>query len=349
MASAYSNADGMMLPVGLEWPSVSAWLMAFLSKASAAARRAPVVPWRLRIPLQRAEVEPLRGGDDGGNELEPRRALHLLAERAPQRVGDVGLAALEHGEPGHVLGHDLPHQALDGRRLAPVAVVRLEHQLDAGIERRELVRSGPDRRFLEALVADLLDVLLRHDPTGSGGGRGVERQEIRPRLLQPETHPVRVDDLDRRHLLLQKLGGGAAVALEAELHVFGGQGIAVVKDDTLPQHELVAQAVLGHGPGLRQRRRHGIARHRLHHGVVQRVEHLHDGDDAGVLGGVEPRRGDRDVHRPRHLVRTLGSRGRRGEKAGEQDEGDSQDQRRAPSLQGVLPSCTSNGVHERCS
>ena len=39
MASAYSNADGMMLPVGLEWPSVSAWLMAFLSKASAAASR----------------------------------------------------------------------------------------------------------------------------------------------------------------------------------------------------------------------------------------------------------------------------------------------------------------------
>ncbi len=39
MASAYSNADGMMLPVGLEKPSVSAWLMASLSKASAAARR----------------------------------------------------------------------------------------------------------------------------------------------------------------------------------------------------------------------------------------------------------------------------------------------------------------------
>src|SRR6266540_1360072 len=39
MARAYSKADGMIAPVGLEWPRVSAWLIAFLSKASAAASR----------------------------------------------------------------------------------------------------------------------------------------------------------------------------------------------------------------------------------------------------------------------------------------------------------------------
>ena len=53
--------------------------------------------------------------------------------------------------------------------LAPVLVERLEDQLHARRERDELVGSGADRRLLEALVADLLDVLLGHDPAGAGG------------------------------------------------------------------------------------------------------------------------------------------------------------------------------------
>ena len=161
-----------MLPVGLEWPRVSAWLMAFLSKASAAASRT------------RRSCH----GDFGshccgpksshcvaeitvGTSLRPGGALDLLAERAAQRVRHVHLAALEHGQAREVLGDHLPHQALDRRGLPPVAVVRLEDQLDARVERRELVGPGADRRLLEALVADLLDVLLGHDP-GRAGGRG---------------------------------------------------------------------------------------------------------------------------------------------------------------------------------
>ena len=223
--------------------------------------------------------------DDGRHELEPRRALDLLAERAPQGVCDVDLAALQHREPGEILRHHAPDHFLDGGRLPPVAVVRLEDQLDAGIERRELVRSRADRRLLEALVADLLEVLLRHDPSGARRGRGVEREEVGPRLLELEAHPVRIDDLDRGHLVLQELRGGAAVALEAELHVLRGERIAVVEHDALAQDELVAESVLGHGPRLGERRGHGVARHGLHHGVVQRVEHLHDRDDPGCSAG----------------------------------------------------------------
>ena len=88
----------------------------------------------------------------------------------------------------------------------------------------------------------------------------------------------------RGHPLLEELGRGAPVALEGELHVLGGEGVAVVEHDALAEHELVAEAVLGDmdhdsasdgamalpGIGFTMR-------------VVHRVQHLHDRDDPGVL------------------------------------------------------------------
>ena len=70
-------------------------------------------------------------------------------------------------------------------------------------------------------------------------------------------------------------------------HVRGVQGIAVVEDETVPSTHTRSPAIPGHRPGFRQRRRQGTTGHRRHHGAVQRVE---DGDDAAVLGGIEPRR-----------------------------------------------------------
>src|SRR3989449_3880638 len=46
----------------------------------------------------------------------------------------------------------------------------------------ELVRAGADGRLLEAVVADLLDVLLRHDPRGARRASAVERHEVGPPL-----------------------------------------------------------------------------------------------------------------------------------------------------------------------
>src|SRR5688572_31361552 len=60
--------------------------------------------------------------------------------------------------------HDAPHEALHGRRLAPVPVVCLQHHLEARVEGHELVRSRAHGGLLEAFVAHLLDVLLRNDP-----------------------------------------------------------------------------------------------------------------------------------------------------------------------------------------
>ena len=137
------------------------------------------------------------------------------------------------------------------RRLAPVLLEGLQHQLHARREGDELVGAGADRRLLEALVADLLHVLLRHDPAGAGGV-GVEGQEVGPGLLEPEAHVLRVRRLDRGHLLLQQLLRGAAIALERELHVLRGDRLAVVEQRALAQHELVDQPVLRDRPGLGQ-------------------------------------------------------------------------------------------------
>ena len=196
MASAYSNADGMMLPVGLEWPSVSAWLMAFLSKASAAARRT-------RRSCQGDFGSHWSGPKSShwvaemtvGTSLRPGVRFDLFAERAAQRVRDVDLAALEHGQPREVLGHDPPHQALHRRRLAPVAVVGLEDQLDARVDaRRACTGPAPTGAFLKPSSPTFSMYFFGHDPARAGGRRGVEGHEVGPRLLQAEAHAVR----DRR-------------------------------------------------------------------------------------------------------------------------------------------------------
>ena len=117
---------------------------------------------------------------------------------------------------------DLEDEALHARRLAPVPVEGLHDQLDARGEGDELVGPGADGRLLVPVLADLLDVLLGHDPARAAG-RGVERHEVGPRVLQPEPHVEGTGRLHGGHAVLEGLGGGAPVALERELHVLGGE------------------------------------------------------------------------------------------------------------------------------
>src|SRR6266446_9899699 len=122
------------------------------------------MPRRLGVPLFR-EVDPLCA-DYRRFEGEARRALQLLGELAADRVGDVDLAAFECREPRRLVGYDLEDDAFDAGGLAPILVERLHDELDARRERDEFVGPGADRRFLEPLVADLLDVFLWHHPAG---------------------------------------------------------------------------------------------------------------------------------------------------------------------------------------
>src|SRR5262245_62753785 len=98
---------------------------------------------------------------------------------------------------------------------------------------------GPetDRLALEAVVADLLDVLLRHHPAGAGGQRAVERHEVGERLVELEPHAMGIDDDDLADLVLEELG--ALVAMEAAPHVLGGERVSVVDLYAFAQLELV--------------------------------------------------------------------------------------------------------------
>src|SRR5260370_40258155 len=82
--------------------------------------------------------------------------------------------------------------------------------------------------FLEPVVADLLDVRLRHHPAGPGGGGAIEGHKVRPRLLEPEAYAPRIDHLDLADALFEELCAGALVPLERELHIPRGHRIVVV-------------------------------------------------------------------------------------------------------------------------
>src|SRR4030095_6807990 len=118
---------------------------------------------------------------------------------------------------------------------------------DGAREGRSPLRPGADRRLLEALVTHLLDVLLRHDAAGAGGA-DIEGPEIGPCPLEAEAGAPRRRRLDSRDAVLQGLGRGAAIALERELHVLGGDGLAVVGPGALAKDELHTRPVRGHGP-----------------------------------------------------------------------------------------------------
>src|SRR4030095_13270444 len=133
------------------------------------------------------------------------------------------------------------------------------------------VGAGPDRSPLETFITDFLYVLPGHDPAGTGGAR-VIGHEVRPRLPETEAHAPGIRDLDRRHPVFQGLVSCAPVALERELDVLSRDGITVVKPDAFAEDKLEYEPVTGRAPRLGQTGRHGVARQRLHYGVVQRVK-----------------------------------------------------------------------------
>src|SRR6266487_5039807 len=139
-------------------------------------------------------------------------------------------------------------QPLDRRHLAPVALVGLHDQLDARRTAHELVRPEPDRVLLEAVEAHLLDILLRHDPARPRGKGSVIGHEVRKGLVQVEAHSIGAGDLDLLDLVLED--PGSLGAKEAELHVLGGERIAVVELEPLPELEVVDALVRADRPGL---------------------------------------------------------------------------------------------------
>ena len=225
--------------------------------------------------------------------------LHLERLRHVQQVGDIHLAPLQHRGSRDRVRDTLEDEPLHRRHLAPVALERLHDQLDPRRVADEPVGTETDRLLLEPVVADPLDVLLRHHPARAAHQRSVERHEVGPRLVQEKAHAVGIDDHHLTHLLVQDLG--ALGALKAELHVVGGERVTVVKLQPLAQLEFVDSLVRAHRPRLRQAGRHEIAGHRFHERIVDRVQHPERGE-THELTGIEPDRRQRHVQRPAHLT-----------------------------------------------
>src|SRR5262249_54446509 len=125
-----------------------------------------IVPWRIRMPLF-WKIEPVGSRADRCLDAETRRALQLLGEFASDGIGDIDLATLQGRQPRGFIWDHFEHQVLDGGDLAPITLECLAHQLEARGKGDKLVGTRPDRRLLEANLADLLDILLGHDPASA--------------------------------------------------------------------------------------------------------------------------------------------------------------------------------------
>ena len=289
-----------------------------------------VVPRRLRVPLV-GELDPEDRGVLRGYHLDAGVLLETLGVGAIERDGDVGLAALQHHGARRGLG-DAPHdERLHVGDAAPVARVGLEDDFHAGLVVHELVGARADRVLPEAFVAHLGQVFLGHDDSGSGGRCPIERHEVWPRLLEMEAHEERSDDLDVRDVFLKSRRASALVPLEAELHVIGRHGVAVVELQPGAQLELVGPAVRALLPRLGDARAHLLAWIRTNERVVDRVEDPERRDLRRSGGGVEPRRGDRHVPGHGRPSRRRLLRGDRRRRSGDDHDGDEQRQAEAVS------------------
>jgi hypothetical protein len=112
---------------------------------------------------------------------------------------------------------------------------------------------------------------------------------------------VRMDDLDGLDLLLEFRRAGPFIALKAELDVFGRKGITIVERHTLPQLEIVGQAIRAFVPLGREAGRHVPVRHGFDQRIMQGSQADIRREQCSGLRRIKPRRRQGDVHRPRHL------------------------------------------------
>src|SRR6059036_755964 len=172
-----------------------------------------------------------------GRQRDAWKLADLVDELAGDVVDDVGLAALQHGDPGGRLGHR-DHDELLGVDGTVVAVEGLHLDLHARLVTHELEGPRADRLLLEAVRAHLLVVLLGHNPAGAGDVGGAEQdREVEEWLLEDEADRAVVDDLNPIGLLLEHVGLRAPVVLVAELHVLRRDRLTVVELEPLAQRE----------------------------------------------------------------------------------------------------------------
>src|SRR3989442_2046364 len=97
----------------------------------------------------------------------------------------------------------------------------------------ESVRPETDGVLLEAVVADLLDVLLGHDPASRRRKGPVEGHEVGPRLVELKAHAMRTDGHELAHLFPEDLR--ASRKLETQPHILRSEAVPIVEFHPTPQ------------------------------------------------------------------------------------------------------------------
>ncbi len=155
-------------------------------------------------------------------------------------VGDeLHLVVDERRDPGRNLRDHAEGEPVQRRRIAPVPVITLHHQLVVRIEADEPERSRPHAGAGELFLADFLDVLLGPNP------RGPRREPLydqRVRRGGRDPHRVVVDPLDggkgrkvRPGFGELRIGGSVQHSLEREDDIIRGERRAVVERHVVPQ------------------------------------------------------------------------------------------------------------------
>src|SRR6185437_12055135 len=182
----------------------------------------------------------------------PRGAKHGLGADRRDRC----LAGAHHRQPCALLRHQEDREILEVR---PAAPMRRGHrgELDA-VARHvadELPGAAADRLLAELLLADLLDIGLGHDRAlrRYRARQGRRQADLRAGGVHLDRQVVdHLDALDRAPHARRRGGERARphLALEAELHVVGGELVAVVEGLARPDVEGPGEAVRGEFPAF---------------------------------------------------------------------------------------------------
>jgi hypothetical protein len=154
----------------------------------------------------------------------------------------------------------------------------------------ELVGPCPNGFLLEAIRADLLIILRRHNPASAAHvRRPKDHGKVQKGFFEVKTHRTSIDNLYALRLRLQHISLGTPVVFKAELHVLGGDWLTVVELDPWPEPEGRTRRVRGKFVTLGQAR---VIKQRftvvLDQGIVEGIQEVVGRRRPVMLLRIEP-------------------------------------------------------------
>ena len=235
------------------------------------------------VTVEVDEIEAVAHGAVGGQVL----VLLGLQEGGGGQGGaedHVGLAGLHGDEGGVHIGDEVEGDLLHGGGAVPVVLIGGQGDVLGGDPLHELEGAGAHGVAGELLLGDAVVVVGVDD-----GAVPQHVDEVAVGVLQVDGDGVVVHDVAAVHREGGELHPGLiAEALHGQLHIVGGEVVAVVELHALPQVEGVVQAVLRGLPVGGQHGHHLVVLVQGHQAVKDvgaEVDVRHGGQLLGVQGG----------------------------------------------------------------